>query len=201
MSTRERILDKALDLFNQSGMYKTGVREIARSLEISPGNLSYHFARKEDLLIALLERYGETNDALYAAYFDGEPGLGRYLELISTLLENAYSHRGAFLGLDELRAVIGAEYDYRVVEEKRRSFLDHILTKLEGVGDLNFDEMDKAFMIDFIAFFQRCWIMEAMISYAHLDKTQIISRYMRFVAMQFAQIATLKGQRVLGRWL
>lgn len=56
-------------------------------------------------------------------------------------------------------------------------------------------------MIDFLAFFQRCWIMEAMISYSHMEQDQIIGRYMRFVAIQFAQIATLKGQQALGIWL
>ncbi len=201
MNTRERILQKAIELFNQSGMYNTGVREIARSLEISPGNLSYHFARKEDLLVAILDSYRDLNDAIYATYFEGQPELGRYLEMISRLLENTYDHRGVFLGLDELRAVLGTEYDYPAVEEKRRSFLDRILVDLEQIGDLDFSTLDRAFMVDILAFFQRCWIMEAMISYPHLKKDRILKRYMRTISLHFAQVATLQGQGQIGMWL
>ncbi len=201
MNTRERILHKAMELFNQSGMYNTGVREIARSLEISPGNLSYHFARKEDLLMAILDNYRNLNDTIYAAYFEGSPGLGRYLAMIRKLLVNTYDHRGVFLGLDELRSVLGTEFDYRAVEEKRRSFLDRILKDLEQIGDLDFSTLDKAFLVDILAFFQRCWIMEAMISYPHLEKAQIVKRYMRFISLHFAQVATLQGQRQMGMWL
>lgn len=201
MTTKERIQNKAIELFNQSGMYKTGVREIARSLDISPGNLSYHFARKEDLLSAILDSYREQNDQIYTAYFSEEPGLGRYLGMIRQLLGNTYAHRGLFLGLDELRAILGTEYDYKAVEEKRRSFLDRILGELEQAGDLDFSTLDRASMIDFLAFFQRCWIMEAMISYPHLDQAQIIDRYMRFIALQFGQVATLQGQGQIGMWL
>lgn len=104
-------------------MYRTGVRDIARSLDISPGNLSYHFPRKEDLLIALLGQYGTENDRIYAAYRQGDPALDRYLETISRWLANAYNYRGIFLGLDEVRTLFGKEYNYAGVENKRRTFL------------------------------------------------------------------------------
>lgn len=201
MTTRSRILQTALTLFNEHGMYQTGVRDIARALDISPGNLSYHFARKEDLLIAILDQYKHGNDKIYQEYMQFEPDLERYLQTISRLLKNAFAHRGVFLGLDELRAIFGKEYDYADVERKRRAFIDTILSDLEKSGDLEFSTLDKSFLIDFLAFFQRCWIMEAMISYPHLEEHQIMTRYMRFVVMQFAQVATLKGQGALGRWL
>ena len=73
MTTRSRILQTALTLFNEHGMYQTGVRDIARALDISPGNLSYHFARKEDLLIAILDQYKHGNDEIYQEYMQFEP--------------------------------------------------------------------------------------------------------------------------------
>ena len=201
MKTRDRIIQTAIDLFNQQGMYKTSVRDIAQVLSISPGNLSYHFSRKEDLLTAILDRYRQQNDQAYTIYFDGLPGLARYFELFSNLLKNAYAYRGVFLGLDELRSVLGTAYDYGAVEQKRRAFLEIILNDLEAVGDLQFVQVDKNFIIDFLAFFQRCWIMEAMISYPHLDQTDLVRRYMRFVGRQFALISTEQGQKDLIFWL
>ncbi|NIQ74977.1 MAG: helix-turn-helix transcriptional regulator, partial [Gammaproteobacteria bacterium] len=46
----EQILNEALRLANDKGWRSAGVREISRELDISPGNLSYHFARKEEIL-------------------------------------------------------------------------------------------------------------------------------------------------------
>jgi AcrR family transcriptional regulator len=55
-STRERILDVALDLFLDKGYDKTSLREIAEQLGFSKAALYYHFASKEDIFMALHER-------------------------------------------------------------------------------------------------------------------------------------------------
>jgi AcrR family transcriptional regulator len=51
--TRERILDVALELFNERGYDKSSLREIAERLGVTKAALYYHFERKEDLLLAL----------------------------------------------------------------------------------------------------------------------------------------------------
>jgi AcrR family transcriptional regulator len=51
--TRQQILDTARVLFNAQGLHRVGVRDIARALGMSPGNLAYHFATKDDLVAAL----------------------------------------------------------------------------------------------------------------------------------------------------
>ena len=51
--TRERILDVALELFNEQGYDKTSLREIAQRLDITKASLYYHFERKEDILLEL----------------------------------------------------------------------------------------------------------------------------------------------------
>src|SRR5579871_5610112 len=51
--TRERILDVALELFNEQGYEKTSLREIAERLGITKAALYYHFERKEDILLEL----------------------------------------------------------------------------------------------------------------------------------------------------
>jgi AcrR family transcriptional regulator len=51
--TRERILDVALVLFNEQGYDKTSLREIAGRLGFTKAALYYHFAHKEEILLAL----------------------------------------------------------------------------------------------------------------------------------------------------
>ena len=55
-STRERILDVALDLFLEKGYDKTSLREVAEQLGFSKAALYYHFASKEDIFKALHQR-------------------------------------------------------------------------------------------------------------------------------------------------
>ena len=52
-STRERILDIALELFTEQGYDKTSPRDIAERLGTTKAALYYHFERKEDILLEL----------------------------------------------------------------------------------------------------------------------------------------------------
>ncbi len=57
MKTRDRILQKSLRLFNEQGERSISTNHIAAALEISPGNLYYHFRNKESIIAELLLVY------------------------------------------------------------------------------------------------------------------------------------------------
>jgi AcrR family transcriptional regulator len=64
-TTRERILDIALDLFIRKGYAETSLREIAAELGFSKAALYYHFESKQDILLALHMRvHGLTDGVL-----------------------------------------------------------------------------------------------------------------------------------------
>lgn len=85
--TREQILTAALHLLVEEGFRAMTMRRIAAACGMKLGNLTYHFASREDLIQALL-------DAVISAYevefepITHEPGvppdvrLGRYCQLI-----------------------------------------------------------------------------------------------------------------------
>lgn len=54
-TTPERILSTALNLFNRFGVDRVPVYKIAAEIGISPGNLTYHFPRKQDILYQLID--------------------------------------------------------------------------------------------------------------------------------------------------
>jgi AcrR family transcriptional regulator len=67
MKTAQRILITALDIFNQQGENNVSSVEIAMELDISPGNLYYHFKGKELIVAALFELYQEQLRAILDA--------------------------------------------------------------------------------------------------------------------------------------
>jgi AcrR family transcriptional regulator len=47
------LLDEAARLFRAQGFHGTSIRDIVRAVDMLPGSLYYHFAAKEDLLVAV----------------------------------------------------------------------------------------------------------------------------------------------------
>jgi len=64
MKTRDRILHKSLELFNELGEPNVTTLLISDELDISPGNLYYHFKSKTDILTNLFSWYETEIEAL-----------------------------------------------------------------------------------------------------------------------------------------
>ena len=59
--TAERILEVALDLCNRFGMTNVSTTQISSEMGISPGNLYYHYASKDDLINTLFDPVSYTH--------------------------------------------------------------------------------------------------------------------------------------------
>ncbi|WP_397450474.1 TetR/AcrR family transcriptional regulator [Pseudomonas sp. NA-150] len=63
IKTRERIVQNSLELFNQQGERSVSTNHIAAHMEISPGNLYYHFPNKQAIIAELFTEYETLVDS------------------------------------------------------------------------------------------------------------------------------------------
>lgn len=90
MKTAERILVTSLDLFNQFGEANVSSVDIAVELDISPGNLYYHFKGKEVIVAALFDMYKRKMDHIQNATLSQSLSIEDFFYVLYLLLEQGH---------------------------------------------------------------------------------------------------------------
>ncbi len=118
--TRARILDAALTLFNARGTGAVSTNHIAAEAGLSPGNLYYHFADKQQIIRALHERYAAAHEDLWEVGRGQEAGLASLRANLINSMDLAWQYRFAER---ELLALLRADpqllASYRDVYDRR----------------------------------------------------------------------------------
>jgi hypothetical protein len=99
--TAQRILDASLALFNRFGEPNVSTTLISSELNISPGNLYYHFPAKEELVNALYDRYEKDLIPLLAAATDIRNIEDAWF-FIHSLFEIVWEYRFLYRDLNDL---------------------------------------------------------------------------------------------------
>lgn len=101
MKTADRILETACALFNEEGEHNVSASDIAIALDISPGNLYYHFKGKDAIHLALFTRLQRELVGLLSTpltdpnlFSDNEdsPVMRSWL-FLTVIIEKMYSYR------------------------------------------------------------------------------------------------------------
>jgi AcrR family transcriptional regulator len=100
--TRERILETALELFNRFGEPHTTTADIAGGMEISPGNLYYHFHNKDEIIAELFAGFERRLDGLFSLPEGRVASVEDLWLLLHLLFEAMWDHRFLFRDLDEI---------------------------------------------------------------------------------------------------
>lgn len=176
--TRERILDAARALFNERGYDRVTMRAVSDSLGISVGNLTYHFAHKHELVIALMD--DDMHDTLLSEPFTRLDQINTiFSRMLDSLLRNPFYYLddsvqdivGERIGQNTARvhAQLDSAFDALVacglvrpsfVGEERRAVLSfllmsHITWLRRRIRHPQVPEVDKD------TFLQRHWVLLA----------------------------------------
>lgn len=119
LKTRERIVQASLELFNAQGERSVTTNHIAAHLNISPGNLYYHFRNKQAIVAELFGHYEAHIDGFLRVPQDRALTIGDktfYLEaLLAAMWRFRFLHRDLEHLLDNDQALAGR---YRLFSQR-----------------------------------------------------------------------------------
>ncbi|GAA0994135.1 TetR/AcrR family transcriptional regulator [Subtercola frigoramans] len=80
---RQEIIRAATEVFAREGYRGGSLRDVARSLEVTPGAILHHFGSKEQLLVAVLADRDEHSRTAAARYFESHDTAGSLRAIVA----------------------------------------------------------------------------------------------------------------------
>ncbi len=107
MKTKDRILVTSLTLFNEEGEANTTTIDIANEMDISPGNLYYHFKGKDEIIGELFQQYevalSETLTApIERPLSDKESNVEDNWYFLYVVMEEMFQYRFLYHNLEDI---------------------------------------------------------------------------------------------------
>ena len=163
--TRERILETALLLFNRFGAPHTTTADIADEMEISPGNLYYHFRNKDEIIAELFAGFERRLDGLLVSPEGRSAGVEDLWFLLHLLFEAMWDHRFLFRDLDEIlsRNRKLASRFALIMRRGSRTVIE-LCRGLVATGAMEASERDIAALADNVGLVATYWISYQKIS-------------------------------------
>lgn len=162
--TRNIILDQALELFNKKGLPAVSFRELARALNMSPGNLSYHFKKKEEIVEALYHRLV----ASLAEDFDpeGKGGLEDFVPGMMAAMRKIFGYRFLMLNFVQvMREHPAIKEHFKQLQIMRKEQFKALFAALLQAGELQAEEYPNqhAHLVHRLSILGDFWMAEAEI--------------------------------------
>lgn len=100
--TRERILELSLRLFNEFGEPNITTTVIAEEMNISPGNLYYHFRNKDDIVNSIFAQFESEIERMLAVPAGRSPNIEDVWLYLHLMFELVWRYRFFYRDLSDL---------------------------------------------------------------------------------------------------
>ncbi len=127
-STKQRILDASVRLFNEYGVDSVRLQQIAEEIGISVGNLAYHFKTKDAIIESVFEQVLDEFNHIFRQYLQAPDlvAFDRQLTLYSQFFSDYQFYLAEFFknGPTQTQQQIGWQQAVRKMLIQLRSWLD-----------------------------------------------------------------------------
>lgn len=200
MSTKERILNEALEQMNTKGMENVSTYDIARALNIRQSNITYYFATKVDIVNALAKRMIEEVDQQLSDIDPAGFSFVHFYKMLDNLMKVHQKYDFIFMNH---ASIVTADRELnnhfvRVLKGRQEQF-DGIIQLLDANGYVHGKEImahntTMMLMLNMIIIY---WVQEAAIYNAGKSDKAKRKHYLRLFFLVFLPYLTPKGKKEL----
>jgi AcrR family transcriptional regulator len=177
MKTRDRILQTSLALFNEEGEAEQSAVDISNALEISPGNLYYHFKGKDAIIRALFNDFEEELRIILRGSESSLKTLDDHWIYLYILLEEIYDFRFFYRNL----GILLDRYPdlatrFRALSAEVRQTVQRVLQNLTQTGALKLDARLANVITDQILTTLTFWLVDDVVRGDGLSEPRLIHK-------------------------
>ncbi|NMM47362.1 TetR/AcrR family transcriptional regulator [Marinigracilibium pacificum] len=195
-TTKNRILNKALELFNEKGISSISSKAIAEALGISYGNLCYHFPRKDDIVLELYLNMQEEVDGEFKLMHEEVMNFDFVLDRLKVLFSVMYKYKFIYLGITKVIRHFDHIKQHAIEQDREhKRILSDLSDFLINNGYMNpfQSEKQKDMLIRSLLLVSHSWISDAEVFYDG-DENDKIEYYMRLFFNLIRPSLTDKGK-------
>ncbi len=195
--TKEKIVETALNLFNEYGLAKVTLRTIAKEMGISQGNLNYHFKKRDDIIEFLYFELVSTIDKSMTETQAAEINLKLLFDLSKSIMTNFYAYRFFLLDFVQImkdNKIIKSHY-LKLSELREDQFTD-LFSVLVKQKIMRKEELPNEYSSLYTRFqiLGDFWISSAEVVNKRISK-RIISNYYTIIIQAIYPYLTPKGKK------
>ncbi|HYG38844.1 MAG TPA: TetR/AcrR family transcriptional regulator [Cytophagales bacterium] len=199
MTTKEKILETALKLFNERGTDQITTRHIAAEMKISHGNLCYHYPKKEEIIKKLYEELVQELDNEISKVQLNVVSISLLIQMAEITFGIQLKYKFFLIEIVKImRDIPEIKTHFRSLYQKREAQFTFIIEKLiseslfnASLFEGNYEKIIKQFYLigDF-------WISEAEILFEGSPEEKLRT-YVEIATAFFTPYLTQKGRAQL----
>ena len=185
--TKDRIALTARELFNLEGEQNVAMVDIALAMDISPGNLYYHYRGKDQLMPVLMDFVEGDIGQLLSAPLDKLETLEEHWGYLYLLLEAIYQNRFIYHNLSDIsQRDKSLRRRFTRLLTLQRKTVHRLCDKLVAGGHITLEPQARAVLVDAVMLTLTCWLNYDALQHPHEDPSVRLHRGVYHLAMLFA---------------
>lgn len=197
-STRYLIVAGANEIINRTGVVDFRIEMLAQALSLSPGNITYHFPKKEDIITAIWEEYTAVMQEMTEEMITSLLDIKQLFLYFRTAASKAIGYAGVtsyYFG--DMGALLREHATFRDQIEHYRNEIFAGYDTLVRNGYMNpiEDPKIKELTFDSQMTMLRWWVDHAMTQYPEQDLPMATDKYIALSLLQLLPYLTEAGQR------
>ncbi len=203
--TIDLILESSLTLFNQYGVNDISTNYISEFLNISPGNLYYHFRNKEDIIKTIISTYIKELKLLFINFinfnnFENKNTLSFYnilYDIFSLIWNYRFLYISASDFLQNLHNKMDLKEKYNLIKQQTFDFINYFIDLFIERKWLDSNKNKNAHLISNLEMFVAFWVPYEVIINGKHQKTECIENAIHKFFDYLSCIETEKGEKII----